>query len=88
MCTSMSHFTTSLKIARVLYYVSSEFEKPPQKKRESKNKNGEPYPWGRKPYPQTYKSQAEKNKKTFNSRGRSAKHIASTKCSRIGEQCV
>ena len=63
MCTSMSHFTTSLKIARVLYYVSSEFEKPPQKKRESKNKNGEPYSWGRKPYPQTYKSQAEKNKK-------------------------
>ena len=28
MCTSMLHFTTSLKIVRVLYYVSSEFEKP------------------------------------------------------------
>ena len=36
-----------------------------KKKRESKNKNGEPYPWGRKPYPQTYKTQAEKNKKTL-----------------------
>ena len=42
MCTSMSHFTTSLKIARVLYYVSSEFEKPPQKNGKAKIQMGSP----------------------------------------------
>ena len=88
MCTSMSHFTTSLKIARVLYYVSSEFEKPPQKNGKAKIKMGSPTRGGASPIPKLRKPKPRKKTKTFNSRGRAAKHIARTKCFRIGEQCV
>ena len=43
--------------------------------RENKNKNGESYPWGRKPYPLS-ENQAEKtkNKKTLYSQGRPLNH--------------
>ena len=63
MCTSMSHFTTSLKIARVLYYVSSEFEKPPQKNGKAKIKMGSPTRGGASPIPKLRNPKPRKTKK-------------------------